>query len=212
MRSIGVFLLFLTAAASAYPAGLPIGTASAISTYSVNDSAVQGKFEVAEGSRLETTTAPSDIRLSNGVDVLLATRSAGRVYADRVELEQGAVRVGRFDRDFSVQVHQLTIQSDGPQSTAVVRTSGNNVEVASLGGSVRVTDGGARLTRVAAGTKMAFRPNGQDAASGQTQTGAKPGPGLEEADRNALVWSIVGISAAAVLFGSIAAAEGKSPF
>jgi hypothetical protein len=211
--SCRIAVLVLAAASCAFPAGLSIGVASAVGSYSVDNAVAQGATELTDGSRLKTTIAPSRVMLANGVNVLQATRSSTRLYADHVVLEDGALRVGHFDQGFAVQVRGLAVESETPNSETIVRTRGNTVEVASLGGSVNVTDGGARLIRVAAGTKMSFAQDDQSSGSGQTQTGAKPvPPTASDADRNALLWSIVGIAGAAVVFGCVAGVEGKSPF
>lgn len=201
--------LFLAAASLALPAAMSIGVVSAIGSYAVNDALAEGPTALSDGSRLQTTISPSQVMLANGVDVTLATRSSGRVFADHVVLENGAVKVSRFDGDFSVNVRSLAVQSESPESQAIVRTHGNTVEVASLGGTLRVSDG-VRLVRVAAGTKTSF--SNADQGAGQTQTGAKPAPAPDEADTHALEWSIVAIAGAAVIFGSVAAYQGKNPF
>lgn len=202
--------LFLFAAASlALPAGMPIGVATAIGAYTVNDAVAQGATAISDGANLTTTLTPTQVMLANGVDVTLATRTRGQLYTDHVVLSDGAVKVNHFDPDFSVSVRSLTIQSDSPQADAIVRANGNTVEVASLGGSVRVTDG-VRMVRVYSGTKMAFAK--ANAGAGQTQTGASTPVPPNEADTHALEWSIVVIAAAAAIIGGVAAYQGKNPF
>ncbi len=198
-------------AVSAFPGNLPIGVATAVGTYSVNDSAVSGKTDLVEGSHLETSTAPSEIRLQNGADVELSSRSAGAVYNDHVVLERGAVRVGSFE-NYPVTARQLQVIADNPGSQAVVRLKGNTIEVASLGGSVRVTDGGAMLTHVAAGTRMSFKQN--DAT--QAQTGAQSGAGYGRpkvaSDQHVLLWFIGITAGTAIALGITAGVQGKNPF
>lgn len=202
----------------AWTASANIGIASAISSYSVNGASVTGSSDIADGAALRTTTTPSNIRLAGGTDLMLATRSAGTVYGDHVALNEGALRVSNFAQ-YPVATRSLEISAETPQGEAIIRMKGDRVEVASLGGTVKVTDGGAMLTRVAAGTRMTFDDQAaaapQDQTQGKTQTGAstpKKGGGMGDADRNALVWSIVAIAGTAAVLGIIAGVEGKSPF
>jgi hypothetical protein len=141
-----------------------------------------------------------DVVLANGVSLRLEARSMGTIYADHAVLEQGAARVSHFG-GYQVQAGDLLIESETPASQAVIRFENDTVEVASLGGPVRVTDGGVMLTRVAAGTKVAFQATG-------AAPGAKKGP----SETKVFVWVIVAISAAALAIGLTAAAQGKSPF
>ena len=208
-------------AAPAFSAGPSIGVATAIGSYSVDSSSVTGSADVFNGTQLRTTISPSDVHLGNGADVRMATRSTGTLYSDRIELRDGAVRVSNFD-GYAVQAHQLQIQADTPGAEAIVRMRGRTVEIASLGGTVRVTDGGAMLTRVTAGTKMAFQnttnppPAGQTgAAPGQTpsNTGAAPAPEQGPlSNKKAILWGAGVCAVGGLVVGLIAAEQGKSPF
>jgi hypothetical protein len=211
MRRNSIFTFILAAAVTAVSAragSLPIGVATAVGSYSVNDVAVSGNTDLADGTRLETTTAPSEVRLGGGTDLRLAARSVGAIYSDHLELEGGAVRVGHFE-NYGVDVRKLQVQAESPNSEAIVRLRGNTVEVASLGGSVRVSDGGVMLTHVASGTRMSFKQK-SDATS--AQTGASTGRPSVASDEHVLLWFIIVTAAAAITIGSIAAAQGKSPF
>jgi hypothetical protein len=154
---------------------------------------------VAEGARLETQGAPKEIGLANGVEVRLASQSAGTFYSDHVVLEHGAVRVGNFGK-FSVDARQIQIEAENAGSQAIIRLESQSVEVASIGGALKVTEGGALLTRVAAGTKMSFQ-----------QSGAAPEK--HRLSQKKTLCLVIGITAAAALaIGLTAAAQGKSPF
>ncbi len=159
MTRNGFFSLAVAAvffAAPAFSAGPSIGVATAVGSYSVDSSSVTGNIDVFDGTQLRTTISPSDVHLANGADVRLATRSAGTLYSDHLQLRDGAVRISNFD-NYPVQVRQLQIQADTPGAQAIVRMRARTIEIASIGGTVSVTDGGAMLTRVAAGTSMAFQ-------------------------------------------------------
>lgn len=215
MRSLLSAALLSVLAISAVPlfAGSnAIGIATSVGAVSVNELSVTGSTDLADGSRLQTTSAPSEVHLSSGADFRLATRSAGTFYADHVSLEQGAVRIGSFN-GLTVNAGQLQIAGDQPGSEAIVRINKKTIEVASLGGDVNVMDSGL-LTRVAAGTKMSFQQqSGASVDQSTTNTGAAPKPAHKmPGDEKTFLW-VIGITAvAALVIGLTAAAQGKSPF
>ncbi len=211
MKFLAITFVSTLLTASVFAATPTIGVATAVGTYSVNSLAVTGNTDLAEGTVLRTTGTPSDVRLESGVAVRLATRSEGTIYSDHAVLGQGAMRVGNFS-GFSVNARDLKIDSDTPGSAAVIRLTRKTVEVASIGGDVRVMDSGL-LTRVAAGTKMSFQQTGAspDQNAQPAQTGAAPVP-HGPSDTKTFVW-VIGLTAAAALaIGLTAAAQGKSPF
>lgn len=223
MTRNGLFSLAVAALFSVVPAfsaSPSIGVATAVGSYSVNSSSVTGNADVFDGTELRTTISPSDVHLANGAAVRLATRSAGTVYSDHLQLNDGALRISNFDR-YPVQSRQLQIQADTPGAEAIIRMKGRTLEVASLGGTVKVTDGGAMLTRVMAGTKMAFQNTTPPAAA---QTGAAPGvapaqtgaaPAPEQgplSNKKAILWGAGVCAVGGLVVGLIAAEQGKSPF
>jgi hypothetical protein len=168
---------------------------------------------VPDGSVLQTTDAAHEVQLENGVAFRLAAHSVGTIYADHAVLDQGAARIGNF-AGYNLDAGQLEIESETPGTQAVIRLEQKTIEVASIGGSLRVIDGGAMLTRVASGSKMSFQNSGASPnPSGATpaQTGAAPGP-KKHSETKTWLWVIGGISAAALAIGLTAAAQGKSPF
>lgn len=212
--SLSLSLALALLAAPLFAGTAPIGVATTVGTVSVNQALISGNTDLTDGSRLQTTTAPSDVHMANGADVRLATRSSGEFFSDHVSLDQGALRVGNFN-GLTVNARQLQITSDEPASQAVVRISKKTVEIASVGGSVNVMDAG-MLTRVAAGTKMSFQQSGAASPADQTaNTGATPAPAPKSkmpGDQKTFLW-VIGITAVAALaIGLTAAAQGKSPF
>lgn len=218
--SLGVAgLLTIPAFAAGPAASAPIGIALGPGVFDINDAPVGGPVDLANGARLHTTVSPTDIQLQNGVAVRLATRSTATLFEDRVVLDNGAVRINHFDR-YAVQAGGLMIQADGFDTAAVVRSTPKTIEVASIGGTVRVSDAGTAMTVVAAGTKTAFQNTG-GAAGGQnpqtpSQTGAAPAQTQPQhgpfSDKKAILWAAGICAVAAIVVGSMAAAEGKSPF
>jgi len=169
-------------------------------TIGVVSSAGSGEMSLTDGSALKTEAAASDVRLDNGVAVRLAPRSAGTVFRDHAVLEEGAARVSHFG-GYAVQAGGLSVESETPETEAVIRLENKTVEIASLGGAVRVMDGGVMLTRVAAGSKLSFQKSGAAPATNKTRSETK-----------VWLWVIGGVAAAALAIGLTAAAQGKSPF
>jgi ferric-dicitrate binding protein FerR (iron transport regulator) len=205
-------------AAPSFAANLAIGVANAVSALSVNNAPAMGNVDVFDGTQLRTTIAPGDVHLDNGVDVRLAARSAGTVFRDHIVLHEGAVRVINF-QSYPVHVDGLAIQAETPGTAAVVRSTESKIEVASIGGPVRVTDGGVMLTRVLPGTRMSFQNQTSGANPAQTgappgRTGAAPAPAEKgpTSDKKAFLWAAGVCGVSAIVIGSIAAAQGKSPF
>jgi ferric-dicitrate binding protein FerR (iron transport regulator) len=206
---LALFVVTIFPAVPAMAASPAIGVASAVGAFMIDNSPVNGNVEIVNGAELRTSVAPSDVHLQNGAQIRLATRSTGAVYSDRVQLEQGALRAGRFE-NYPIHAGQFQIQADAPGTEAIVRVKGKTIEVASIGGTVKITDGGAMLTRVAAGTKMSFQNSAAQATS--AQTGAAPAENGPMSDKKAILWCAGVIGVAAIIIGSIAASEGKSPF
>lgn len=194
-----------------------IGVATSVGSVTVNESTISGNADLADGSRLQTTAVPADVKMTSGADVLLATHSAGSFFSDHVLLEHGALRATSFNGGVAVNAAQLQVTSDDPGASAIVRMTKKTVEVASIGGAVNVMDGG-MLTRVAAGTKMAFdqQPTASpDQSNTNTNTGANPAPAPKSKmphDEKVFLWAIGAICVAGLVIGLTAAAQGKSPF
>ena len=162
-----------------------------------------GPAELAGGATVQTGDLPGQLHLPGGVDVALSPRSTGTVYGDHVVLDSGALHLENF-RGYPVNAGDLQVEAGDPASQAVVRLTDKTVEVASLGGSLNVTHGGAFLTHVNAGTRVSFQ-----------QSSARPGHARRDYDsenHHKLYWIIGGIAVAALVIGLTAAAQGKSPF
>jgi hypothetical protein len=218
MRTLIFALLVVAMCASfgfaAGPAAAPIGVALGSGIFSVDSTAVTGPIDLSDGAELHTTVTPSDVQLENGVEMRLATRSTGTLYQDRMVLKNGALKLHHFD-SYPVQAGGLTIQADSFDTEAIIRTTAKTIEIASIGGTVRVSDSGAMMTRVAAGTKMAFQtsganPGGQNQAP--SQTGAAPAETGPMSNKKAILIAAGVCAVGAIVVGSIAAAQGKSPF
>src|SRR3712207_1091816 len=119
--------LYAIALSAALAIGVPasaatsgIGLVSAQGTFQVNSSAVSGNATLFDGSTVETNAVPSDLKLSNGAQLRLATDSRAKVFQGRIVLEKGA---GQLESAAAVPVEagSLRIQSAGPDTVARVQ-------------------------------------------------------------------------------------------
>ena len=90
------------------------------------------------GETFSTENTATDVHLENGVAVHLAPHSNGTIYSDHAVLEQGAAHVSNFS-GYQVQAGGLQIESETPNTQAAIRVQQNTIEVASLGGSLKVS-------------------------------------------------------------------------
>lgn len=167
MRLQKLLALGVTGAAlvgSAFAASPTIGVATAVGTFKVNSAEVEGNANIFDGAEIRTTSAPSQVFLQNGSAVTLGLNSAGILYRDHLVLEAGATKVENM-AGYTIEAASYRVQGE-PRSQAVVRFDANEVQVASLAGSLRVSnDHGALLTRVGAGTASAFNKDPQSSGA-----------------------------------------------
>jgi len=152
LLAVAVVTLALTFAAS--PA---IGIASAVGTFMLNSSEVEGNANLFDGSRIRTDKASSKVYLMSGAALVLGINSAGTIYRDHFTLNQGATKVDNLT-GYSIHADKYDIRQGKPSSQAVVRLDQGTVEIAALAGSLNIFDEkGALLTRIGAGTASAFQ-------------------------------------------------------
>jgi hypothetical protein len=143
--------------ASLLAASPAIGVASAVGTFTVNSSEVEGNANLFNGSRIQTDRASSKVYLTGGASLVLGVNSAGTIYKDHFTLNQGAAKIDNLT-GYSIRADRYDIRQAKPSSQAIVRFKQGAVEIAALSGSLNVFDEkGALLTRVAAGTASAFQ-------------------------------------------------------
>jgi hypothetical protein len=134
-----------------------IGVASAVGTFILNSSEVEGNANLFDGSRIRTDKASSKVYLMSGVALVLGVNSAGTIYQDHFTLSQGATKVDNLT-GYSIRADKYDIRQGEPSSQAIVRLDKGAVEIAALSGSLNIFDEkGALLTRIGAGTASAFQ-------------------------------------------------------
>jgi hypothetical protein len=153
-RLLAVAAVTLACVLAASPA---IGVASAVGTFMVNSSEVEGNANLFDGSRIRTDKASSKVYLMSGAALVLGVESAGTIYRDHFTLNQGATKVDNLT-GYSIHADRYDIRQGKPSSQAIVRLNQGAVEIAALSGSLNVFDNnGALLTRIGAGTASAFQ-------------------------------------------------------
>lgn len=134
-----------------------IGVASAVGTFTLNSSEVEGNANLFDGSRIRTEKASSKVYLMSGAALVLGVDSAGTIYRDHFTLSDGATKVDNLT-GYAVHVDRFDIRQAKPASQAVVRLHAGAVEVAATAGALNVFDeNGVLLTRIAAGTASSFQ-------------------------------------------------------
>jgi hypothetical protein len=172
-QSLRSVLLVAALAAPSFAGTGVIGVASALGSFSLNNTPVTGTANVADGANIATTSATSQVFLQNGSTVSLGTNSAAKVYSNKVVLESGVTRIDKMGSSFDLQANGYRIE--GEKSTELVaRLSGNQLQIASIAGAFSVYDSkGVLLKTVSSGTGVAFE--GQSGASAGQGTGQPAG-------------------------------------
>ncbi|MDQ6700518.1 MAG: hypothetical protein M3Z36_10080 [Acidobacteriota bacterium] len=150
-----------------------IGVALADGNFTVDKARTPGNAPLFDGNTIETSKAASRLQLNNGVRVLLASDSRSKVYHDRMVLEKGTTQVdsaGHYD----VSANFLRV-TGSDQNSARITMNGTTVQVASLKGTLQVSNAqGVALARIAPGLAFDFTPQDPNAgASADTDTNKK---------------------------------------
>jgi hypothetical protein len=143
-----------------------IGVARSWGAFFVNEASVPGSATVFDGTALRTTAASSNLNLTGGERVTLASNSAATVHPDRLLLDRGTAE---FGGSAAYRVEARTLRVETPEAAARIRVgidSQNHVLVSSLEGSAVVrTSDGRFVARVASGSAFAFSPGQAGAAA-----------------------------------------------
>jgi hypothetical protein len=116
-----------------------IGLITTNGSFEVDNSRIWGNASLFEGDTLATAHAPSHVKLNNGVQIRLAADSRVKVYQGRTILEKGIAELESFE-DYELHASTLRISSAAPKTRVHVRLTGANVIVASVAGTVHVTN------------------------------------------------------------------------
>lgn len=138
-----------------------IGVATAKGNFRIDQAPVSGNGTLFDGTLVETLRASGQLELNNGAKLQLGANSRGKVYQDRLVLEQGEgqFRPGQTNQ-FGFEAKTLRIIPADSNSIAHVSMVGSRrVHVAALRGSFRVTNAnGITVAALAAGRALEFEP------------------------------------------------------
>ncbi|MGI8989018.1 MAG: hypothetical protein ACR2I2_05460 [Bryobacteraceae bacterium] len=141
-----------------------IGVALANGNITIDKASTPGNAPLFEGNTIETDKTGSRLQLNNGVRVVLASDSRGKVYRDRMVLEKGSTQV-TAPGNYGVAADFLRVTGTDSNSSATVAMHGQTIQVASLQGTMQVANAqGVVLTKIAPG--MAFDFTRQDTNAG----------------------------------------------
>ena len=149
-------------------AGPAIGLVVANGSFQLDHSSVRGTATLFDGDVIETGVSASQLRLSSGVSLRLASQSRARVYESRLVLEKG---LGQLEStNYRIEADSLQVEADKPGTTARVQVSGSTrVVVFAREGAVRVSNSdGVLIARLDTGREVTFEPQ-QDAAGTVTK-------------------------------------------
>jgi hypothetical protein len=168
--------LFLVAALSApalFAAPAVVGVASAIGSFSLNNTPVSGTANVSDGASLITTSATSQVYLQNGATVSVGTNSSANIYGNKVVLNSGVTRVDNTTSSFPMVANGYRIEGTSVGTQVVARLSGNELQIASIMGAFNVYNtNGVLLRTVASGSGATFddQSGARDDSSGTNKS------------------------------------------
>ena len=160
-------ILLATGSVTGLPAAGPaIGLAVANGSFQIDHSRVWGNTTLFNGSIIETATASSQLQVSGGARMRLASNSRATVYQDRLVLDSG---YGQLESaaGYEIEARSLHISPVSQDTVARIRLVGDNrVTVAAVRGAVRVANGtGLLVANVEAGSSLDFEPQMAGAAA-----------------------------------------------
>jgi len=156
-KKLQVTAVLLCTLSYAEAATVSIGTVSARGEMRVDNYNVKGNATLFDGSVVETSQASADLRLNEGVEITMSAASRGTLYSDHLVLQQGKSEVTSSGA-YQLQAAGLSVVPSGPHSRGVVSVmAANTIEVASLDGSIGVTNGhGIVLANILPGHSFTF--------------------------------------------------------
>lgn len=142
-----------------------IGMAIAKGTFALDESKVSGNGTLFEGSVLQTGAASSEVRLNNGVRMLLDGSSRTKIYRDRMTLERGT---GQVEGNAAYRIDAAGLQVTSPKGSVakVAMRLDKRLLVAALNGPVTVrTASGLLVANLGSGHALEFDTQDAGAAA-----------------------------------------------
>src|SRR5215813_296667 len=122
--ALAVWLVLQLSIGSA--ASAAIGVAIAKGSFELDASRTPGNGTLFDGSTIETGKASSELKLTNGVRVVLDVGTRGKVYRDHLVLEKGTGQI-EHGGSYRIRARSLQIQAASDGSAKVSLVGGNHV-------------------------------------------------------------------------------------
>jgi hypothetical protein len=151
-----------------------IGVAMSAGNIVIDSSTTAGNATIFNGSTLETQSASSQVHLSGGAQLRLASDSRGKVFSDHVDLQKGSANI----TGYSANASGLSVRADGKASAAISIRDQGVVEIAALTGDVHVFNAaGLNVANLVPGRSLDLKPQdaGTNAPSNLTGCAVKSG-------------------------------------
>jgi hypothetical protein len=149
----------------------PIGIATVVGSIRIDNADVRGNATVLDGASLETNINPSQIALRNGARLELAADSAGKVYTDRLLLDNGFAQLHASSK-YSVLANSLQVVPKKTSTLRIGHLSGNTIQVSVLSGEAQVLNrDGSLLASVFPSRALEFTPEDSGSAVESNVTG-----------------------------------------
>ncbi len=159
------FFLIVCGILVAVSASPPIvGVARSPGTFRLNDAPVPGTATLLDGASIATTRSTSDVNLTQGGRLMLASASAARVHRDRLILDRGTAELNSAAA-YRIETRDLRIQgADAAARIRVAVDASHRVQIAALAGSAEVRNSqGLLVARVLPGTALQVQQTGDSA-------------------------------------------------
>jgi len=153
--ALSLFTCGCLVAAASNPSG--IGIVVTNGQAQVDGTVVHGNSTLFQGSVVQADKVTSDLRFSNGSNLVLQPGSAVKVYSEHAVVQQGTV-VQRGTAPYALVANGLKVSSSSPQGAVLVGVKdSSHLEVAAQAGSAEVrTAGGDLLARLEPGKTLNF--------------------------------------------------------
>ncbi len=170
MHRLAIVLCVLLSAGVACCHAASIGIALANGSFRVDSHLVSGNATMFEGNLLETDRASSELSLNAGVHLRLAADSRGRVFSDRLELQQGLSEL-EAGEGYRIEARGLRVFPDAPATRGrVALAADGKIQALALRGSMRVsTSDGTVVALLKPGMALEFQPQGVTGAQAPFQ-------------------------------------------
>jgi hypothetical protein len=154
----GIIILLAAVGASLQADEHYIGTANADGRFWVDSAGVSAHATVFDGGTVEAAETPVKLQILPDVRILLDVGSRAQVWRDRLALEKGRIQLDS-GKNYRIEARTMRVTLGTPGARAlVVSGSSGTVEVATLGGPIRVANAdGVPVANVAAGRSVDLR-------------------------------------------------------